>query len=231
MIDIKTIMRDFMRARSLQEFINMRYKDETKLVLDRHDLGAIVTKSGAMFYPTQMINNALHISREIDMSDIRPTDIVVDIGACIGGFAIPAAMIARHVYAVEPLYADELQKNIVLNGLENKITVIEAGLGFGDALTVTYGTRKKTIKTMTIRELIDIGGCNFLKCDCEGAEWAIYPEDLKGIRRIELEIHRGRQSILPENPGLLTWIESNYKVRKIEKKGGDEGAYWHCFEQ
>lgn len=231
MIDIKTIMRDFIRAKSFQDFINMRYKDESMLIIDRHDLGAIVTKSGAMFHPSPMINNALHISREIEMSDIRPTDVIIDIGACIGGFTIPAAMAARHVYAVEPLYADELQKNIVLNHLEDRITVIDAGLGCGDPITVNYGERKKTINTMTLPELREIGDCDFLKCDCEGAEWAIHPKELNGIRRIELEIHRGRQSILPENPNLLAWIENNYMVRRDEKGGSDDGAYWHCFAQ
>lgn len=166
------------------------------------------------------------------MSDMRLTDTVIDIGACIGGFTIPAAMTAQHVYAIEPLYADELQKNIILNNLEDRITVIDAGLGCGDPVTVRYGDREKTIKTMTFSELREIGGrCDFLKCDCEGAEWTIHPKDLNGIRRIELEIHRGRQSILPENPNLLAWIGDNYKVQKDEKGGSDDGAYWHCFAQ
>lgn len=231
MIDIRTIMRDFMRARSFQDFINMRFKDESMLILDRHDLKAIVTKSGALFHPSSMINNALHVSKEIEMSDIKSTDIVIDIGACIGGFTIPAAMVARHVYAVEPLYADELRRNVVLNNLEDKVTVIDAGLGCGDPITVRYGERKRIIKTMTLSELREVGGCDFLKCDCEGAEWTIHPEDLDGVRRIELEIHRGKQSILPENPSLLAWIEDNYRVQKDEKGGSDDGAYWHCFAQ
>lgn len=231
MVDIRTIVRDFMRAQSLQEFINMRFKDESMLILDRHDLKAIVTKSGALFHPSPMINNVLHISKEIDMSDIKSTDIVIDIGACIGGFTIPAAMVARHVYAIEPLYADELRKNVTLNNLKDKVTVIDAGLGCGEPITIQYGERKSTIKTMTLSKLREIGGCDFLKCDCEGAEWSMQPKDLDGIRRIELEIHRGKQSILPENPDLLVWIENNYQVRKDEKGSSDNGAYWHCFTQ
>jgi len=33
------------------------------------------------------------------------------------------------------------------------------------------------------------GHVDFLKMDCEGAEWCITPDELKGIRRIEAEIH------------------------------------------
>jgi len=33
------------------------------------------------------------------------------------------------------------------------------------------------------------GGCDFVKCDCEGAEWLIDPADLAGVRRIEMELH------------------------------------------
>jgi len=34
---------------------------------------------------------------------------------------------------------------------------------------------------------------DFLKMDCEGAEWFIEPEELKGIRRIEAEVHLDRK--------------------------------------
>lgn len=36
------------------------------------------------------------------------------------------------------------------------------------------------------------GGCDFLKIDCEGGEWEIEAEELKGIRRIEMEVHKIR---------------------------------------
>jgi len=35
-----------------------------------------------------------------------------------------------------------------------------------------------------------MGGCTFLKVDCEGGEWFIESEELRGIRRIEMELHR-----------------------------------------
>ena len=49
---------------------------------------------------------------------------------------------------------------------------------------------------MTLTEIKNIcGGCDFLKINCEGAEWGIKPEELKGIRRIEMMVHIKRNNI------------------------------------
>ena len=51
--------------------------------------------------------------------------------------------------------------------------------------------KSRTVKTKTLSEIKKIcGGCDFLKIDCEGCEWNIKPEELKGIRRIEMEVHK-----------------------------------------
>jgi hypothetical protein len=53
------------------------------------------------------------------------------------------------------------------------------------------------------------GGCDFLKCDCEGAEWLIRPRDLDRIKRIEMELHIPPISGLPD-PALLDYIGDHY---------------------
>ncbi|MGA2104944.1 MAG: FkbM family methyltransferase, partial [Methanoregula sp.] len=64
--------------------------------------------------------------------------------------------------------------------------------------------------TLTLKDLIKIaGGCDFLKCDAEGAEWLIRPQDLAGIRRIEMELHFPPIGP-PPNPALLEFIADNY---------------------
>lgn len=230
-MDLTYIIMDLWRTRNLQEWVNHRFKAKDRVVLETHDLSVIQTKSGAMFAVNEVVGNALNLYREYDLSDIRPTDTVLDIGACVGGFSIPAAMRATEgrVIAVEPLYIDELRENIALNGLEDRIQVIEAGLGYGDPLHVRYMGREKTIPTLTLSALKHcFGPIDFLKCDCEGGEWAIVPDDLNGIRRIELEVHSGRQSFLPENPDLLTYLRDHYNVRIHAKRRPDNGSFWHC---
>jgi hypothetical protein len=71
--------------------------------------------------------------------------------------------------------------------------------------------------TYSLRQILIIaGGCDFLKCDCEGAEWQIQPEDLAGVRRIEMELHTP-PICKKVNPALLDYIGRHYDF-EIEKK-------------
>jgi len=122
-------------------------------------------------------------------NDIRKEDIVIDIGACIGAFCIPASKLSDNVYAVEPITIKELKQNIILN--QANIDVIETALGNGEIMEIEWQEKAKKIKTMAFSEILSLcGGCDFLKCDCEGGEWFIKPNEIRNIRRIEMEYHR-----------------------------------------
>ena len=110
---------------------------------------------------------------------------------CIGGFTIPAAKMAKRVVAVEPVMTDELISNLWLNNMEGKVSVISSPLGNGSTVTASWNGKvksKKSLRFVTIK--LFAGGCDFLKCDCEGAEWCLTHNDLKDIRRIEMELHK-----------------------------------------
>lgn len=142
------------------------------------------------------------------MDDIRKEDTVLDIGANMGAFCIRAARRNRSIVAVEPVTEDLLQENTRLNGVEVK--VIPVGLGDGRPSWIQWGTRSVYTRTYPLQELITLaGGCDFLKCDCEGAEWFIEPEDLAGIRRIEMELHQPPIGPLP-NPQLLEYLGRHF---------------------
>lgn len=142
------------------------------------------------------------------MEDILAEDRVLDIGANIGAFCIRAAKISRHVSAVEPVTADLLEANIALNGVE--VRVIRAALGDGSPSEIEWDNVRSLVPTFRLRDLIrTAGGCDFLKCDCEGAEWQIEPGDLAGIRRIEMELHQPPIGGLP-NEELLRSIGEQY---------------------
>jgi FkbM family methyltransferase len=147
--------------------------------------------------------------------DIGTTDRVIDIGANVGAFCIRAFRHSQKIVAVEPLTASLLKENIRLNGVS--VQVIEGALGDGKPKKVSWDDYEVMTPTYPLRKLIEMaGGCDFLKCDCEGAEWSIEPEDLKGIRRIEMELH------LPPisghtNPALLDYISRHYDF-EIEQK-------------
>jgi len=145
---------------------------------------------------------------EYQIGDIRPEDVVVDIGANIGAFCLRAALTARRVTAVEPVACSVLRENIRLNDAD--VQVIEGALGDGKPKMISWDDRQVLASTYTLRSIRETaGGCDFLKCDCEGAEWLINPEDLSGIRRIEMELHIPPISGPPEME-LLDWIGRYY---------------------
>jgi hypothetical protein len=125
---------------------------------------------------------------EYRFDDMRPDDIVIDIGANVGAFAIRAARISRHVVAVEPVTCDLLQENIRLN--KANVHVICGALGDCRPTEIRWDDRAVTVPTFPLKRIVAMaGGCDFIKCDCEGAEWHIDPADLAGVRRIEMELH------------------------------------------
>nr|AQS28773.1 hypothetical protein [uncultured archaeon] len=151
--------------------------------------------------------------------DVGEKDVVVDIGANIGMFSLLAAKSAvkGRVYSFEPFSENFnlLMENIKLNNLENIVPI-------KGAVAQRNGTRKlylvkgknfggnsfekkhwqadtsKTIKveTVTLDKFIrsyKIEKIDFLKVDCEGAEYEILmncsKDTLSKIRKISLEFH------------------------------------------
>ncbi|MFZ5565303.1 MAG: FkbM family methyltransferase [Thermodesulfobacteriota bacterium] len=145
---------------------------------------------------------------------------VFDIGANIGVFTAFAAMKfpKAHIFAYEPIPANfaQLQKNAALNGDCHIVCVnqaVSAGRGeivlrlaendFSTTASVSAVARGQALREVRvpcagIQEIFDDNGldrCDFLKMDCEGAEYdAIFscPKAyLKKIDRMAIEMHRG----------------------------------------
>lgn len=120
---------------------------------------------------------------------------VIDVGANIGTFTLFAAAHAPQARIIalepEPATADALRRNVTSNHLENRITVDERG-GDGTAGERTFFVAPKcswfsslyappqagaipvTIHVTTLEQLFEqykIDHCDFLKLDCEGAEY------------------------------------------------------------
>lgn len=129
------------------------------------------------------------VFNEYRFNDIREDDIVLDIGANVGGFSLFVSKMVKHVYAVEPITTNILKTNIALNNINN-ITVLEECLEKGN-VELNWSNVIKTMQGKSLTELINMcgGHIDFLKMDCEGGEWCIAPSEFKSIRRIEAEIH------------------------------------------
>lgn len=128
-------------------------------------------------------------------SDIEEKDRVVDAGAYPGEFSIYAAKNGAEVIAIEPdpQNAKELRENIRLNGLADKVDVVEKGLWDQKATKkmerdVQFGLGSKVkdggklvIELDTLDNLCsDYGPIDLVKMDIEGAEM----KALKGAEKV-----------------------------------------------
>jgi FkbM family methyltransferase len=229
MWDIRCLVYEFFHKKSFQEFINDRFKDENKFIIDSKYVSHLVMKNGDLFYLSEDVGSSNSVLEEYKFDDIRKDDIVIDIGANIGGFSIPASRMSNHVYAVEPFMVKELRENISLN--KRDIQVIEGALGNGDIMEVKWEGVHKQLKTMTLSDLKNYcGGCDFLKVDCEGGEWFIKPDELKGIRRIEMEVHGVGKQSFSEMGNMLKKAGFNYDYCGHRTYGGEYSTYGGEFD-
>ena len=146
---------------------------------------------------------------------IEPDDIVVDIGANVGVFAVYAARKTENtVFAFEPspVNAEFLRKNTEINGFHNiaihNLAVSDrsgterfvlARIGGGHLLSNSAEGELRDhveVSTTTLEQIIrdnSLEQIDFLKLDCEGIEGRILqstPKDqLRGIRKIAMEFH------------------------------------------
>jgi FkbM family methyltransferase len=185
-MDIKTLVMDFVACRGeMQAWINNRYKDSKSSVIQFRHFNYIVTKDDVKFYTTPDLETIDQVYNDYWFDDLKSDDVVVDIGANIGGFSLVAAKKARMVYSYEPIRHHELFDNVLLNGNQN-VKVSPFGLGDGQPTLIEWEGIKKTVETFRFEQVPEH---TFLKIDSEGAEWHIPPEQLAQPRRIEAELH------------------------------------------
>lgn len=132
---------------------------------------------------------------------VESTDLVVDIGAFLGEFSVPAAHTAKEVIAIEPnpnTHACLMQqmKNLENVNIINKLpSDKEQTVSFKNAydpsessiLDVDTGEFEEVkLQSQPLDEImndLDVSYVNFLKMDAEGAE----PEVLHGIQNVTVE--------------------------------------------
>jgi len=166
------------------------------------------------------------IDRQYKWLDVKNRD-VVDIGANIGDSAIYFALKgAKHVYAFEPYpYSYNIaKKNIRLNHLEGKITLLNEGCGKSGSIAIkedyknTVGTdlrsfkEGKKIRIEGLDEIVKRFNLKHaaLKVDCEGCEYDLIlnasDEALKAFDQIIIEYHYGYRN-------LVNKLNSNFTVK------------------
>jgi len=147
--------------------------------------------------------------------EVESGDTVVDIGAHIGTFSVLAATSASNVrvfsYEPDPTNFDFLTQNIRLNNLRNVKAfplAVAGNRGSTKLFTapaddahstvglagVSVSSRYVDVRCITLEDVIhEVGRCDFLKINCEGAEYEILmktPEkSLRAIRKMSIDCH------------------------------------------
>lgn len=185
--------------------------------------------------------------------EISQSDTVVDVGGNIGTFALLAGRSASkgRVFTFEPNRENYelLLRNIALNGATNIIATKAAVAASKGALKLFcagdggfHSTQEGRIRDSSAFELVDalclkdvfddhgIERCDFMKLDCEGAEYEILyglPKEYFGrIQKIAMEYHGGEDTVqLRKDAGAL--------VSHLQSMGFRIDAYiefvdYHC---
>lgn len=157
--------------------------------------------------------------KEGEYKGINKSDIVLDVGAHVGYFTIPAASFAKRVIAYEPAPANFvlLKKNAVRNNCDN-VTLVPEAVGAGTStVTLNLGVQGTTGHSIANRKRggvsVEVKSSNMrlinrryhptiVKLDCEGAEWEILknPDDFAEVRILIAELHK----VTPERLLALT---------------------------
>ncbi len=200
----------------------LAFKDYFGLIRQKR-LKIHVMRNGAKYYFRPKtedfgIINEIYVVKEYDflIKHIKEKSTIIDIGAQMGVFSIYAGLLKKSgkIYSYEPFKPnyDLLIKNIELNHLKNKIFAFQLGIGKneeerdfilcpintgGHGFYCTDGGKKIKIKTISLKKVFEenkIRECDFLKMDCEGAEYEILyntpKKYLDRIKSMSVEYHK-----------------------------------------
>lgn len=139
--------------------------------------------------------------RECNSIALRYTDVVVDIGAYVGTYAIKAARFpVRRVTAYEPTPSTfEILSSVTLPNLapvqaaivgDDRSEVdlfVSSGIGVTNSTTASY-RKATTVRVPAVAYTEAVAGATIVKIDVEGGEYD-YPIVQPGLRAIILDFH------------------------------------------
>ena len=167
--------------------------------------------------------------------EIQPHDIIIDVGAHIGLFTIYASQFCTKgkIYSFEPVLENYelLLENIKLNNLDHVTSFNQAISNSNEPIKLflnndesghsifSQSSKSITIDSISLQRFFDqnkIKHCNFLKLDCEGAEYEIIKnlplEYFQKIDKLIIEYHMAdsHPELLIELKAILS--QQNFKI-------------------
>ena len=182
-----------LKSRSLQWALTTALRKQGLMVLDWSE--DLIVEYKGLRYKTDLINypRIFEAYDRYRIDEIQKDGVVVDLGANIGSFSVPATTRAKVVYAWEPLFYDRLWENCALNYETPGRFLLSgsavAGTYSGD-IWVDCQEYGKSVSSVPFRDIKEqVGKIDFLRMDIGGKEWEIHPSELEDIRNLEIEFH------------------------------------------
>lgn len=185
--------------------MNLHALNEHKISTEGIDLSQAAT-----------LHREFFINKDYDWwYEVLPGDVVVDVGACVGFFSAQALdKGADKVYMIEP--NRQLLKTAIRNVSDyiiedhNKVVPVHGAISEGDHDTLHVFGDQLDYPTFSFSEFLNkysITEIDYLKLDCEGAEYNIFKSMPAGfwsqsVRHIAVEIHLRASKESPKQ-----WIE------------------------
>lgn len=184
--------------------------------------------------------------------ELQHQDTIIDIGGHIGSFAVLAATRAPQgrifTFEPDPNNFAQLEKNTkrysnvqatqkAVSASVGSITLFQDSLNSAENSVFKQGGTPFSVQSTTIEEIFrdnNIQTCNFMKIDCEGAEYDILytmPAHILGrIEKIALEAHHGKyfdiekETYSPQY--LLAYLQKNGFKTSIQKENAMHSLIW-----
>lgn len=169
----------------------------------------------------------------------RPVERIVDIGGHSGFFSLHAKMLypaaSVHAYEPNPTMASYIERQAQVCGFQWFPEAVSDKSG-----TVAISSHPDSVNARTVDApggtipmialstvLARIGGSiDFLKMDCEGAEWSIFKDkaSLATVRRLGMEYHLFEGHTLAELTETVMGL--GFKIIYLKGDGPDYGRLW-----
>lgn len=189
-------------ARFAKWQVRSRLQDE--VIFDWVDGAKLAVRRG-MTGATGNIYCGLHeyVDMRFVLDTLKPEDLFVDIGANIGSYTVLASKVCgARTIAVEPDpdTAKALRRNIAVNGIEDRVRVVEAALG-GATGTISFtkgldtanrvakseDANVRKVPVLTLDNILEGAVPKVIKIDVEGFEAEVFKGAFKTLSGQKLE--------------------------------------------
>lgn len=173
-----------LKSRSLQWALTYCLRRQNHIIFN--ELKDLILEYRGIRYKPHLLNypRIFEAYDRYRIEELRPEDIVLDLGANIGSFTLPAAKVAKKVIAVEPLFYRDLVDNLKLNKLVN-VNALNNSIGTSLVNCQEYFGTARVISSFFLNPI------TFIRMDIGGTEWLTNPEILIApeVRHFEGEFH------------------------------------------